>query len=184
MAVTRYAIGFETPSLISLGERPQYDTNGANAWARSGVESPISYSRFVLPALPHRSSAPKLPKRPSKISHKDTATSYGIIYVNEIARYALLGLKTTQFPVNSVIVREKLAISGNGLPLMLAVMVKRERGFNPKAGDWEFLLLKGDASAVTHREKTGECRSCHASQKESDFVFRTYLSPEIRSKLP
>ena len=62
-----------------------------------------------------------------------------------------------------------------GPPELLAVMLKREKGFNPKANDWEFLTVSGDAKAIVKREKTGECQQCHSSQAKNDFVFRTYL---------
>jgi hypothetical protein len=62
-----------------------------------------------------------------------------------------------------------------GPPELLAVMVKREKGFNPKANDWEFLTVRGDAKTIVKRVKTGECQQCHSSQAKKDFVFRTYL---------
>ena len=52
-------------------------------------------------------------------------------------------------------------------------MIKRKKGFNPAANDWEFLLISGDATKIKKREKTGECQSCHSTEK--DFVFDNYL---------
>jgi Cytochrome P460 len=59
---------------------------------------------------------------------------------------------------------------------VLVVMVKRERGFNPKANDWEFLTVSGDLKKIEKREKEGKCRDCHASETSNDFVFR-YTAP-------
>jgi hypothetical protein len=122
-------------------------------------------------------------ERESSASHEDGAGSFGVVYVNEVARHALLSEKKPQFAVGSVIVREKLARETDAAPQLLVVMVKRERGFNPKANDWEFLMLDGDARRVRHREKTGSCQTCHAQQKKSDFVFRTYLTEDTRRAL-
>lgn len=77
------------------------------------------------------------------------------------------------FPVGSTIVREKL-LRPNASPELLAVMIKRDSGSNPKGGDWEFLILTGDAAKVKSREKTGGCLECH-SRSENDFVFRSHL---------
>lgn len=54
-------------------------------------------------------------------------------------------------------------------------MLKREKGFNPQANDWEFLTVSGDAKTIVKREKMGSCQECHTSQKDRDFVFRTYV---------
>jgi hypothetical protein len=61
-------------------------------------------------------------------------------------------------------------------------MVKRDRGFNKKASDWEFLMIDGGLSKIDRREKTGTCRDCHKKQKNSDFVFRTYVTDEVRQR--
>jgi hypothetical protein len=76
-----------------------------------------------------------------------------VIYVNDAARQALVDEK------------------------------KHERGFNPKANDWEFLVIDGDASRIQRREKTGDCLACHSQQKNTDFVFRSYLPEDVRRKL-
>lgn len=50
-------------------------------------------------------------------------------------------------------------------------MLKRVLGFNPKGGDWEFLLVDGEASKVIERQKKGSCLECHVTQRERDFVY-------------
>lgn len=120
-------------------------------------------------------------RRTTRASHEDFAAFYGVVYANDIARHSLLNQKKPQFSVGSVIVREKLAQADALKSELIVVMVKRERGFNKKANDWEFLMIDGSLSSVTHREKTGSCRDCHIQQKDNDFVFRTYLSEETRA---
>ena len=78
-------------------------------------------------------------------------------------------------PPGSMIVREKLSRSSAATtPDLLAVMIKRAKGFNPMANDWEFLVVTGDGRKIERREKTGACQECHASQSRNDFVFRDY----------
>ena len=54
-------------------------------------------------------------------------------------------------------------------------MLKRGKGYNPAGGDWEYMILNGTGTTIRERGQLGSCNSCHARQKESDFVFRTYL---------
>ena len=74
----------------------------------------------------------------------------------------------------AVIVREKLE-DEDGSPLLLTAMIKRKKGFNPEANDWEFLVLSGDATKIEKREKTGACQRCHTSVSAKDFVYDKYL---------
>lgn len=70
--------------------------------------------------------------------------------------------------------REKLETEA-GSPKLLTAMIKRTKGFNPAANDWEFLVISGDAKKIKQREKTGACQSCHESVSAKDFVFDNYL---------
>ena len=81
-----------------------------------------------------------------------------------------------------MIVREKLETEA-GSPELLTAMIKRKKGFNPAANDWEFLVVSGDATKITKREKTGACQSCHQSVSAKDFVFDSYL-PVSTAVLP
>ncbi len=123
--------------------------------------------RFEAPASQPR-RAPSEHSKERK-SHTTGASTYGVVYANELARAAFAG--GGKFPVGSVIVREKLSKPDDATPQLLAVMVKRAPGFNPKGGDWEFLTVDGALTKVTGRQKKGSCLDCHASQRERDFVF-------------
>lgn len=97
--------------------------------------------------------------------------SYGVVYANDLASKAYGSAQPQVFPVGSIIVREKLSQPNATQPDLLAVMIKRERGFNPAAGDWLFLTVNGAASNVKERKKKGACLDCHASARDRDFVF-------------
>ena len=73
-----------------------------------------------------------------------------------------------------MIVREKLETEA-GSPELLTAMIKRKKGFNPAANDWEFLLISGDATKIKKRERIGACQGCHESVSGKDFVFDNYL---------
>lgn len=137
---------------------PQIATS--NGTTKIVLESAVDYSNL------QRRPEPKRDK-----DHDPDSTSFGVVYVSEVGRPAMASASGS-FPVGSIIVREKLP-RVDAAPELLAVMVKRERGFNPKSGDWEFLVMDGSGSAVKERQKSGSCQECHASQKSADFVFRT-----------
>ena len=140
-------------------------------------------TRIFLAPPPDRTkqSKPK-PKEDDSASHEDTFNSFGVIYVNELARRSLVDAKKPRFPVGSVIIREKLAQANDVTPQLLVVMMKRERGFNSKARDWEFLMIDGGLSKILRREKTGGCLNCHKQKKDQDFVFRLYLTDEAHAR--
>ena len=94
-----------------------------------------------------------------------------MVYVNDAAREAIMSGRPAKFPAGSIIVREKFGTLDEARPELLAVMVKRAGGFNPKAGDWEFLTVDGALTKIQERQKKGSCLQCHASQSERDFVF-------------
>ncbi len=116
-------------------------------------------------------------------SHEFASSSLGVVYVNAVARHALMNEKKPQFPVGSVIVREKLSSADAAAADVMVVMVKRERGFNRKANDWEFLMIDGGLSKIIHREKTGSCRDCHVREKDNDYVFRAYMPKAAQVEL-
>jgi hypothetical protein len=97
--------------------------------------------------------------------------TYGVVYANDPARRALDG--RAKFPAGSIIVREKLSKPDDATPELVAVMLKRAPGFNPRGGDWEFLTVNGGLTKITRRQKKGSCLDCHASRRERDFVFTT-----------
>ena len=126
-----------------------------------------------------RFPAPGAVSSRSTSSRKSDATHtsvFGVAYVNDIARRPMLGKGPASFPTGSILVREKLLTPTAPSPDVLVVMIKREKGFNPKANDWEFLTVSGDMKRIEKREKEGKCRACHASAAGNDFVFR-YPAP-------
>ena len=110
-------------------------------------------------------------KDDEKKNHEGGSNTFGVVYLNSLAREAMNAQPAIQFPRGSIIVREKLAKADDVQPELLTVMIKRASGFNPKANDWEFLMINGAVTKIRERQKNGECLNCHVSQKQSDFVF-------------
>lgn len=96
-------------------------------------------------------------------------TTLGVVYANDIGGPGFRR-QPFAFPVGSIIVRERL-LTESGNPDLLVVMVKREKNFNRKANDWEFLTVSGDLTKLVKREKEGKCLACHVQAAQTDFVF-------------
>lgn len=91
--------------------------------------------------------------------------------------------KTPHFPQGSIVVKEKLTTSKSTTPELLTVMVKREPGYNPNSGDWEYMVFDGSGKRVQARGKLENCQSCHMSDQDTDYVSRAYLPIEVRIRL-
>jgi len=105
--------------------------------------------------------------------HASTAIN---VFVNEIGVAAMLSKEPAVFPVGSMIVKQKFDPKNEpNKPLLYTVMTKRESGFNPDAGDWEFAVLSGDGRDVQAQGNLANCVACHQPQKANDYVFKSYL---------
>ncbi len=93
------------------------------------------------------------------------------------------------YPVGTLIVKEKLPgplaeleqgskakkkASQTQTPELFTVMLKREAGYHPECGDWEFMVVSGDAKQIVARGKIDSCVECHKDYKATDFVTQLY----------
>ena len=118
--------------------------------------------------------------RPSVNPHQNKFIS---VYVNDVGQRAMMTELTPVFPQGSMIVKEKLSSKESQEPELLTAMLKREKGYNPDSGDWEYLVLNGSASKIVERGRLSSCSSCHAAYSGTDFVTRLYLPDDVRRKL-
>jgi len=105
------------------------------------------------------------------------------VYVNPIASHEMLSAKKPHFPKGSLIIKEKMLTATSPTPELLTVMRKREKGFNPAGGDWEYFVLDGTGKRVQSQGRLAACMSCHATWKDTDYVSRAYLDAHVRDKL-
>jgi len=114
--------------------------------------------------------------------HRENGKFFAV-YVNEIGRKAMLSQIKPSFPLGSIIVKEKLPAERSNAAELLTVMIKREKDFNRGFGDWEFLVLDGNADEVQARGNLAHCQACHLQYSDTDYVFRTYLPEAVRQGL-
>jgi Cytochrome P460 len=82
------------------------------------------------------------------------------------------------YPRGTVILKEKFADADGKEPVLFTGMLKREKGYAPDVGDWQFFVLDADATFAD----TGDMRSCikcHVPYRKTDFVARNYLTEAV-----
>ena len=79
-------------------------------------------------------------------------------------------------PVSTTIVKEKHYDNfAKGPPPEYGAMIKREPGYDPANGDWEYLYVEQKPEKKVTRGLLHMCIECHSHAKEKDYLFRTYL---------
>jgi hypothetical protein len=105
------------------------------------------------------------------------ASTFITVFVNPIGKAAMLSSEPVRYPQGSVIVKEKrVKESTVGAPLLYTLMIKREPGYNPTTGDWEFAVASGEDGRIQARGKIENCMTCHLEKSRQDYVFRPYAN--------
>ena len=99
------------------------------------------------------------------------------VYVTENANSIIRTGKGT-YPVGSTIVKVKYPDEKRSKIELFTVMRKRNAGYDPKHGDWEYGVVDGNAERVLARGRIESCISCHDQYAKTDFVTRMYLKPQ------
>ena len=105
------------------------------------------------------------------------------VYVNDLGKDPMTTQLNPVFPQGTVIVKEKLPAKDSSSPELLTVMIKREPGYNPENGDWEYMAVDGAGKVVQARGKLANCQGCHITRKDTGYVYRDYLPSEVSQKL-
>ena len=145
--------------------------NDATLWTQVNSEAYyISSQLDLLCAMP---TAADYSRDRKKNPHSATFIT---VFVNPLARSAMFQKESPVFPQGSVIVKQKNGrYADRNTTILYTIMRKREPGYNPSVGDWEFSVVKADGSTVEASGKIENCQSCHINQTTSDFVFRSYV---------
>lgn len=137
----------------------------------AGISSSAGTTNFTIPSERNfRSDDDEGPNNP----HEKGKQTFARYFANELAQTEIYKA-APNFPVGSIIVREKLLQKTDEKPELVTVMIKREKGFSKKTGDWEFFVVQGDLGKIRSRETKGDCAKCHIQAEKTDWVFKTYL---------
>jgi len=97
---------------------------------------------------------------------------------NESAWASMVDADTGPFLPGAAIVKEKLVPRDGGLAVVaLGLMIKRQPGFDPAHGDWDFAYWEQEAGLESGPAQSAHCGDCHAAARGTDFVFAHSLAP-------
>ena len=88
-----------------------------------------------------------------------------------------------KYPVGTVILKESF-LNEHSRPtnaLLLSGMIKREKGYDPKYGDWEYFQSNKNGDIIAFGNSTNKlvnttCIDCHSNIEDKDFIFATHYS--------
>ena len=129
------------------------------------TEEPVSVTPQALEMC--RAAVPRWREGP----HTDATI---VVRVSPEAADAFRDGKT--MPVGAQVVKEKYTDAKATGPMnSYAVMTKRQAGYDPTWGDWEYAMVYLDKPKETEQGRLGECARCHAQVREKDYLFRSYI---------
>ncbi len=82
------------------------------------------------------------------------------------------------YPPGTIILKQKLRDAGKKAEFFTG-MVKRAKGYDPGAGDWEFFVMNSEATVARPPLNVQSCVDCHAPFRATDFVSRRYLTAKV-----
>ncbi len=80
------------------------------------------------------------------------------------------------YPEGTMILKRKYQDPQGRTTELFTGMLKREKGYNPEAGDWEFFAIDSRGEQVTEFGRIDSCIACHAAFRKNDFVSRKYAA--------
>jgi hypothetical protein len=79
-------------------------------------------------------------------------------------------------PTGTAVIKLKYPLNLSEEPARaVGAMIKREPGYDPDGGDWEYYYAEVADPKPAVRGKIETCAECHRRAKATDFLFRTYL---------
>lgn len=135
------------------------------------------YVNPVLAMLCRGASKQEVEKARGK--HGPHANTAVVIQMNALAANAF-NADLTHYPLGSVIVKQKSILGYVGedgkavRPADNGVggMIKRQAGYDPAHGDWEYFYFEDPAKIESGR--IASCVQCHATAKATDYVFGSW----------
>ena len=179
-------VGISTVALITVlaGRRTQSATAEVSRFDAAKLKDKTLWTQVNAEPFYISAAADALCRAPTRQDYEverrqnPHVGTYITVYVNNAGRGAMFSKEPGRFPEGSVIVKEKVGHYSEGRAVLLyTLMTKREQGYNPEVGDWEFSVASGDGSRIEASGKLENCQRCHVTKQASDFVFRPYLKP-------
>ena len=152
--------------------------------ADSAAWPAVTDGRYVVPSVLMSLCMWPPPERVAAI-RADEAREHGphighaiVVRVNPLGVSAFRAREPV--PVGTVVVKEKydLDTPESAEPAAVAAMTKREPGYDPAHGDWEYAFEEhapGESPRVS-RGRIDSCIDCHHAAGDRDYLYRPYLA--------
>ena len=103
------------------------------------------------------------------------STGFRDVYVNTSGAAVANGDSSGPFPVGSILVKNSFKDDGGQMGDLadITVMIKREAGYDPDNGDWEYMMLS-DTMQVRAQGAINNCIACHTAAAANDYAFLNY----------
>ncbi len=122
--------------------------------------------------------AAALCKRDPKSFHAHS-NYYCHVYVNEAGLETLKSGKGN-YPVGSVIVKQKYSNKEATTTELFTIMRKMKPGYDNAHGDWEYSIVERTGMKELVSGRLEACIKCHESYARTDYVTRVYLAKESK----
>ncbi len=132
------------------------------------TSQPVRMDRDVallcrIPTAKEKEDAPHAP-------HRD---AYYHVYVSRAGQKAMES-RIDKFPRGTMVVKQKFSDPEGKSPELFTLMQKREPGYDPEHGDWEYAIVNRTATQVLARGRLESCIDCHKAYARTDYVTRAY----------
>jgi hypothetical protein len=151
---------YETWSEVTHGPRKVVGRGLVRAWTL--CRAPLPGEQLASPPNPH-------------------GNKFTRIYADTSAWHVIRGKDRWLFKPGSTIVKTKgVEDSRTKVRTLVAIgaMIKRNVGYDPTGGDWEYVYAQLDKGQVVSmsRGKLQSCKACHGPRKTRDHLYMPYLN--------
>ena len=83
------------------------------------------------------------------------------------------------YPPGTIILKQKLSDAAGKKAEFFTGMVKRAKGYDPEAGDWEFFVMNAEATIARPPLNVQSCVDCHAPFRTGLCLRKRYLTAKV-----
>ncbi|RYD85172.1 MAG: hypothetical protein EOP84_03325 [Verrucomicrobiaceae bacterium] len=134
----------------------------------------LTEKRLVMRAEYSDLCAPvDLPDHARLLGKRDGESQLAAIHIY-VTREGEAAFRTPEakFPVGTIVLKQKFSSPEAKEAEFYTGMRKREKGYNPDCGDWEFFTMNADRRAFTAQGRIDSCMDCHRTYAKTDFITK------------
>jgi hypothetical protein len=103
--------------------------------------------------------------------------------LEELDEDELVEPRYKKYSPGTIVLKENFAVENGspGLPISVTMMIKREKAFDTKHGDWEYVQFDPQGNIAISGKASDPavnavCSSCHVNIEERDFIFTNFYT--------